>query len=125
VRNGVPRPKPPWAPFPLTEILLGLGLVLFAVGMLSGGGPRSTTLITIGVAILALTVVELCVREHLAGFRSHSLLLAILLVAGLHTLVFVLVTERWRGPLALFVDLAVLGALVLILRSFFAARARR
>lgn len=124
MRDGVPRPKPPWAPFPLSELLVAAGLVTFAVGMLSGGGPRSTTLITIGVAVLTLTIVELCAREHLAGFRSHSLLLAVVPVAGLHTFMFAVVTDSWRGPLALFVDLGVFGALALVLKSLFNAARR-
>jgi hypothetical protein len=114
IRDGVSRPDAIWAPFPLTEIGMGVGIVLFLVGF--AGAPA---LLLAGVGVLVVVVAELCLREHLAGFRSHSILLAMLPVTSVHLGVVLLVTEDWRGPLALAVDLAIAGALAWWLQGRF------
>jgi hypothetical protein len=114
VRDGVRRPDAIWAPFPLTEIGMGVGLVLFLVGF--SGAPA---VLLAGVGVLVVVVAELCLREHFAGFRSHSILLAMLPVTTLHLGLVVLADVRWRGPLALAVDLAVAGALAWWLQQRF------
>jgi hypothetical protein len=119
VRDGIPRPDAIWAPFPLTEIGMAVGLILFLGGFASGGA-RGAWLLAIGVVVLSVVVGELCLREHFAGFRSHSLLLGLLPVTALHMLVVLAITTRWRGPLVLVVDLAVAGALAWWLRGRFA-----
>jgi hypothetical protein len=100
---------------------MAVGIVVFVAGF----AAASPWLLTVGVGVLAVVVAELCLREHFAGFRSHSLLLALLPVTTAHMLVVVLVTTRWRGPLVLVVELALAGALAWWLRRrFVAARAR-
>lgn len=106
IRDGVPRPDAIWAPFPLTEIGMGVGLLLFLIGFT--GAP---VLLLAGVGVLVVVVAELCLREHFAGFRSHSILLALLPVTIVHLALVVLADLTWRGPLALAVDLAVAAAL--------------
>jgi hypothetical protein len=127
VRDGIPRPDAIWAPFPLTEIGMAVGIVMFLGGFASGGS-RGAWLLTIGVAVLSIVVAELCLREHFGGFRSHSLLLGLLPVTALHMLVVVAITDAWRGPLVLVADLALAGGLAWWLRGRFAVaqdRARR
>jgi hypothetical protein len=127
VRDGIPRPDAIWAPFPLTEIAMAVGIVVFLAGFASGGA-RGAWLLAIGVVVLAVAVAELCLREHFAGFRSHSLLLGLLAVTGVHTGVVLLVTSAWHGPLVLAVDLAAAGAIAWWLQGRFRAaqeRARR
>jgi hypothetical protein len=68
-------PKPPWHPFPLVELCVALGIVLIAVGFF-GEGARSRTALAAGIALSSVAGLEVALREHLAGFRSHSLLLA-------------------------------------------------
>ena len=106
IRDGVRRPDPIWAPFPLTEIGMAVGLGLFLLGF--AGAPA---LLLAGVGVLVVVVAELCLREHFAGFRSHSILLGMLPVTTLHLAVVVLGDVTWRGPFALAVDLAIAGAL--------------
>ncbi|HUR84334.1 MAG TPA: hypothetical protein VMY78_03245 [Solirubrobacteraceae bacterium] len=110
VRDGIPRPDAIWAPFPLTEIGMAVGIGLFLAGFASGGS-RGAWLLTIGVGVLAVVTLELCLREHFAGFRSHSLLLGLLPVTVVHMLIVLLVSGDWRGPLVLVADLAIAGGL--------------
>ena len=67
------RPQPPWGSFPLSELVILLGIVLIAWGAVSGEAGEERLLA--GLVIASLGGGEL-LREHLAGFRSHSSLLA-------------------------------------------------
>jgi hypothetical protein len=68
------RPRAPWGNFPLSELVILLGIVLIVWGAFSGeGGER---LIVSGLVIASLGGGELALREHMAGYRSHSTLLA-------------------------------------------------
>ena len=69
------RPPPVWAPFPLTELVTLAGIVLMAWGLLSAGEAGNRRVLA-GLAIASLAGLELAVREHVTGFRSHSALLA-------------------------------------------------
>jgi len=72
--------------------------------MLIGGvvvrGGQGTVMIAVGLALGALAGIELSIREHFAGYRSHTLLLSG--VAGVAVLVALasLVPSLWF-PLAL------------------------
>jgi hypothetical protein len=68
-------PKAPWSPFPLTELVILLSLVMLALGFLSGGNRRGT-FIGVGLVLASLGGGELALREHFAGYRSHTSLLA-------------------------------------------------
>jgi hypothetical protein len=59
-------PKAPWSPFPLTELVVLLAMALIVGGVLLG----------CGFALVSLAGLELAFREHFAGYRSHSTLLA-------------------------------------------------
>lgn len=69
------RPPALWAPFPLTELLTLAGIVLMAWGLASGGGDGNAR-IAAGLAVASLGGLELSIREHVTGFRSHTTLLA-------------------------------------------------
>lgn len=117
VRAGVPRPDAIWAPFPLTEIGMAIGIVLFVLGFTSS----SPGLFLTGIGVLVVVVGELCLREHFSGFRSHSLLLGLLPVTAVHLAVVYAGEVTWRGPLPLVLDLAVAGALAFWLQRHFVA----
>jgi hypothetical protein len=68
------RPPAPWGDFPLGELTTLAGIVLFVLGFVD----QSFRLIALGMALIALATSELILREHLAGFRSHSSLLGLL-----------------------------------------------
>jgi lysylphosphatidylglycerol synthetase-like protein (DUF2156 family) len=66
------RPPAPWGNFPLAELVILAGIVALVIGVI-GGNP---TLIGVGVVCAGLGGLEVAVREHFAGYRSHTTLLA-------------------------------------------------
>jgi hypothetical protein len=68
-------PKAPWSPFPLVELVVLVALVLIVVGFVTDGSRRGA-LLGCGFALVTLAGLELAIREHFAGYRSHSTLLA-------------------------------------------------
>lgn len=68
-------PPAPWGKFPLVELVVLIALVMLVVGFFAGG-QRSPTLIVTGLALGSLAGLELAIREHFAGYRSHTALLA-------------------------------------------------
>jgi hypothetical protein len=66
------RPPAPWGKVPLAELTILGGIVSLLVGVI-GGHP---TAIGIGVALAGLGGMEVAIREHFAGYRSHTTLLA-------------------------------------------------
>ena len=77
------RPPAPWGSFPLAELTVLAGIVMLAIGVF-GSSP---TAIGVGVVLAGLGGLEVAVREHFAGYRSHTTLLAgtvfVLVVGGL------------------------------------------
>ena len=70
------RPPAPWGSFPLSELAILVGAVLLVIGFFAGSGPQQATLLAAGSVIASLGALEVSVREHFAGYRSHTLLLA-------------------------------------------------
>jgi lysylphosphatidylglycerol synthetase-like protein (DUF2156 family) len=66
------RPPAPWGKFPLAELTILAGIVALAIGVIGG----HTTAIGLGVALAGLGGMEVAIREHFAGYRSHTTLLA-------------------------------------------------
>ncbi len=76
------RPPAPWGSVPLAELVILAGIISLAIGLI-GGHP---TAIGVGIALAGLGGLEVAIREHLAGYRSHTTLLAgaaFVLVTGL------------------------------------------
>jgi hypothetical protein len=69
------RPPAPWGSFPLVEICVLVGVVMLVLGFVVQG-ERGTLLIAVGLVLGSLAGLELSVREHFAGYRSHTVLLA-------------------------------------------------
>jgi hypothetical protein len=126
------RPPAPWHPLPLSELLIFAGAIAFVLAMfrlqhgISAGGP----LLLVGILAVALGTIEVAWREHRSGFRSHTLLLALLPVVALHSVVvlgFTFVSKPSQVVnLGMFaVDIAVFVFLFRLLRArFLDARAR-
>lgn len=113
-------PKPPWAPVPLTEICILGGGLLMVVGLVGGGSSRGL-LLGFGFALVFLATIEMALREHLAGYRSHSAL-----IAGCAAAVVLGATALLAGlPRVALAAVAaiVFGAVFLVMRSIFKNRA--
>ena len=115
------RPPAPWGNFPLVEIVVLLGIVLMVVGFFVQGA-RGATMIVAGLALASLAGLELVIREHFAGFRSHTTLLSALPgVATAAGLFF----ARAPWPAVVVSAVAVFAAAFWLLRRTFMRRARR
>ena len=81
------RPPAPWGSFPLVELVVLIALVLLVLGFFFVQGERGVLMIGVGVALGSLAGLELSIREHFGGYRSHTTLLsgvvAALVLAGL------------------------------------------
>src|SRR5918998_2693076 len=110
------RPRAPWGAFPLSELVILLGILLILWGAFSGGDGQETLLA--GLVIASLGGGELALREHLGGYRSHSSLLA-----GLAAFVSVTVVALGLGPVKVWVllviGIAVFGATFYAMRELF------
>jgi len=69
------RPPAPWGSFPLVELVILVGLVMLIAGFIVQGS-RGVLMIGTGAVLCSLAGLELAIREHFAGYRSHSFLLA-------------------------------------------------
>ena len=69
------RPPAPWGSFPLVEVVVLVALVMLVAGVFVRGSQGATLLVT-GLALGSLAGLELSIREHFAGYRSHTTLLA-------------------------------------------------
>ena len=106
------RPPAPWGKLPLAELVIFAGIVFLAIGLIGG----STAAIGVGVACAGLGGLEVAIREHFAGYRSHTTLLA--------GFAFVLVTALvwYVGDTILAVALAA-GAVAFAIVFYLARRA--
>jgi hypothetical protein len=69
------RPPAPWGSFPLNEVVILITLMMLVAALIVGG-DRGRLLVGTALVLGSLATVEFAVREHFAGYRSHSLLLA-------------------------------------------------
>jgi hypothetical protein len=112
-------PSAPWSPFPLTELVVLLSLALIVAGVLTDGGRRGV-LLACGFALVSLAGLELAVREHFAGYRSHSTLLAAACAIVLDVPLFL-----WTAlPQIALLVIGVIVMLVVLIRLRKAFRAR-
>jgi hypothetical protein len=113
------RPPAPWGSFPLSELVILLGIIVVVWGLFSGRDGQER--IGAGLVLASLGGGELALREHLGGFRSHSTLLA-----GVATFVVVTAIVLGLGPVKLWlialVGVAVFGLSFYALRELFKRR---
>jgi uncharacterized membrane protein YphA (DoxX/SURF4 family) len=111
-RGDGPLPAP-WGPFPLTELVVLLALILL-VGAFIVRGERGRTMLAAGLVLGSLGGLETSIREHFAGYRSHTTIFAA--SAGVLTIVAVTLVVH---PIKLWI--VALIALAVASASFWAA----
>jgi hypothetical protein len=114
------RPSAPWGSFPLSELVILLGIVVMVWGFLSGQ-DRGEERVAAGLLLASLGGGELALREHLAGYRSHSTLLA-----GVAAFVAVTAVALAFSPVKLWlvsvVGVGVFGGTLYLMRELFRRR---
>lgn len=122
-RAAAEEPPPaPWGSFPLIELCVLAGIVMLVLGIFVVGGDRGPILIAAGLALGSIGGLELSIREHLAGYRSHTVVLAgvpALIVLGL---LFYLAPEGLPVLARAAIGLAVFAAAAALLVRLFSSR---
>jgi hypothetical protein len=108
------RPPAPWGKFPLSELLVLLGIGFMVWGFVTWGSDGSKRFVG-GLVLASLGGLELAVREHFAGYKSHSTMLA-------GACAFVVVTGLALGPGPHLVWILTLVAAVVFGAAFFGFR---
>jgi len=124
------RPQAPWHPLPLSELLILVGAIGIVVGLKRGSTGSATFLA--GFAAVLLGTTEVTWREHRSGYRSHTVILALMPTIVFHAAVVLLLGAFIAVPRALNlvllpVDGALFAVLFKVLRAQFqdARRERR
>ena len=125
-RGGRPsleeRPKPPWHPVPLVELCVLVGIVLLVLGALDLGSDRGKLLLVLGLALGSLGGLDTALREHLAGYRSHTTVIAALPAV---TAAAALYFARVPWPVLVIVAVGVFAGVFWWMRGVFMRRASR
>jgi hypothetical protein len=115
-------PPAPWGSFPLIELCVLSGIIMLVLGAFVVGGDRGPILIAAGLALGSIGGLELSIREHLAGYRSHTLVLAgvpALIVLGL---LFYLAPAGLPALARAAIGLAVFAVAAALLTRLFSSR---
>jgi hypothetical protein len=102
------------------ELAILAGLVLIVAGFVVSGARRGP-LLGAGIALVSLAGLELAIREHFSGFRSHSVLLAAACAIAVDVPLYLFTGLPQELLLALAV--VVFGAVFWLLRVAFRRRA--
>ncbi len=112
------RPRAPWHPLPLSELLILVGAVgtVFGLQRLKHGFAAGGPTLLAGIAAVVVGTVEVTVREHRSGYRSHALILALLPVLVFHSAIVLVLAAFTTVPRALTIALLPIdGALFAVL----------
>jgi hypothetical protein len=106
------RPQAPWHPLPLSELLILVGAIGVVIG-LGRGISHGVAPLSAGIVAVLIGTVEVTLREHLSGYRSHTLILTLLAVIVLDApLVLLLAPLTSLMKVGLLLADAALGTLV-------------
>jgi hypothetical protein len=113
------RPPAPWGKFPLIELTVLAGIIMLILGLLVVKGEAGMTLVIGGLALASIGGLDTAIREHFAGYRSHTLILAGVPAAIVLAALFIAGPDSL--PTAARVGIAAVvyvGAAVLLVRVF-------
>jgi hypothetical protein len=120
------RPNAPWHPLPLSELLILVGAVGAVLGLIrsghdAAGGGR---LLLAGLGAVAIGTIEVTLREHRSGYRSHTVMLAGLLVLVFDSILVLALTAITTLPRIfsvglIAIDVALFAFLFKLLRARF------
>jgi hypothetical protein len=102
-RKTSDAPPAPWGSFPLTELVVLLALILGVLGFIRFNTHSGKVMVAAAMCLGSLGGLEISIREHFAGYRSHTTLLAASCAVASMILISVIAGK---------VGLAVLGVVV-------------
>jgi hypothetical protein len=115
------RPRAPWHPVPVSELLILVGAIGAAIGYSRESAGAALTLVSLAAVLIG--TLEFTLREHLSGYRSHTIIIAVIAVAAFHSIVALTVAAFTHVPRAVNVGLIALDiALFAVLFKFLRAR---
>ncbi len=117
------RPPAPWGNVPLVELVVLAGIVMLVVGFIAGG-RTGTVLIAAGAILCSLAGLELSIREHFGGFRSHTFVLSGAVFVALMAALYFLVPSLWL-PIAVGISLLGFVTMAVFLTRVFQRRSGR
>jgi hypothetical protein len=120
------RPDAPWHPLPLSEILILVGAIAAALGLARSGHDIANggRLLLAGLVAVGVGTIEVTLREHRSGYRSHTVMLAGLLVLVFDSILVLALTAITSLPRLFSVglialDMALFAFLFKLLRARF------
>ena len=117
------RPPAPWGDAPLVELVVLAGIILLVAGFIVHGS-QGAVMIAAGAILCSIAGVELSVREHFGGYRSHTFLLSGAVFVGVLAGLAFLAPSVWL-PIALGIALAAFAATAVMLTRVFQRRSGR
>jgi hypothetical protein len=120
-RTARERPPAPWGSFPLVELVVLLSLIMLIAGFFVQG-TRGITMIVTGLTLGMLAGLELSIREHFAGYKSHSTVLAGSAAVVVLGLGFFLLPTGWPQLFSLVIAAVVFASTFYLLREAFKRR---
>jgi hypothetical protein len=111
-------PPAPWGSFPLTELVVLLALIFGVIGFIRFDTHSGKVMVVAAMCLGSLGGLEVSIREHFAGYRSHTTLLAASSAVASMILVSVIAGEAGIATLAVVVGV---GVIVFVL-AFWALR---
>jgi hypothetical protein len=115
------RPPSPFGGLPVSEVAIFAGAVALVVGLTQSGGPA----LVVGVVVCVLGVLEITVREHFSGYRSHATLLAAMAAVAVETVLALFIVPGARAALLIVMVPVFAGVFALLRRRFTEARQAR
>lgn len=110
------RPPSPFGGLPVSEIAIFVGAIGLVVGIIQHGGAA----LIAGSAVCTLGVLEITMREHFSGYRSHAILLAAVPAVITEVLFVAVIGEPNPRLLLLAIVIPIFSVLFWLLRKRFA-----
>ncbi|WP_354700612.1 hypothetical protein DSM112329_00893 [Paraconexibacter sp. AEG42_29] len=103
------RPAALWGKAPISEFAIAIGLIVFLIGLARGPGSPA---ISGGLIFISIAAIEFAGREHIRGYRSHTLFLSMMVVVAVHLSIALIVGAKVaRGPAFIAGDVILFGVL--------------
>jgi hypothetical protein len=115
-------PPAPWGSFPLVELTILIGIVMLILGFLVIDGERGVVTMVTGLFLASIGGLELSIREHFAGYRSHTVILAAVPAVAVLAVLFYAGTDGLPSIARAAIGVAVFALAAVYLTRIFQAR---